>query len=74
MDACWWGVTILCIMKKYSGTYVTMWLVGAWQDTDITLRQGNGGEFNKATLFKGVGGVKGNQQRIVRHHGGWQQL
>lgn len=58
-------------MKKCSGTYVTMWLVEAWQDTDITLRQDNGGEFNKAILFKGVGGVKGNQQRIVKHRGGW---
>lgn len=65
------GVTILCVVKKHLGTYVTMWLIGAWQDTDGTQRQGNGQEFNKGTLFKGVGGVQGNHQEIMKHPGGW---
>lgn len=51
-NGCMSGVTISCIMKKYSGTYVTMWLVGSWQDTDITLKQSNGESLIKQLFSK----------------------
>lgn len=54
MLAC--GVTSLSIVRKHPGMYVTMWLVGPWQDTDGALEQGNGGEFNKEIQFREISG------------------
>lgn len=69
MDVC--GVLIiLSNMKNHPGTYVTCEFI----KLSPIIRQDTGVEFNKGMLFKPVSGVKGNQQRVMKHPGCWQQL